>query len=123
MLQRLLRPEAFDHLLDKIPHRRFQPFIIENAHIECLVPVPKRNELDAGMVFYAFTGNEGHADTSGYKIQCGTRGVYRTNDSFVHRCAAGPLFETLTHIEYLLVRGKIRRLTDEGGKACYTVGS
>ena len=29
--------------------------------------------------------------------------------------------ETLAHIEYLLARGKIRRLTDEEGKASYTV--
>ena len=69
--------------LYKIPNRGFQPFVIENAHIQSLVPVVRGDEANAGTVFYAFVGNKRNAHTVVHQIQCGTGSIHGANDSFI----------------------------------------
>ena len=68
-------PHAFYDGFDEIPDGRLQPFVVEYAHIEGLVPVLQGDIADAGVVFHAFIGDEGDADAGGHQIQCGPGGI------------------------------------------------
>ena len=65
----LLGPHSFDNGLDELPDGGLQPFVVEDAHIEGLMPVFQGDVPDAGVVFHALVGDEGTADGRGYHIQ------------------------------------------------------
>ena len=61
----ILLAECFDNDFDEIPDGLIQPLIIEDTHIQSLVPVVQGDEPNAGAVFNAFVGDKGDAHAVG----------------------------------------------------------
>ena len=61
----ILLAECFDNDFNKVPNGLIQPLIIEDTHIQCLVPVVQRDEPNAGTVFDALVGDKGDAHAGG----------------------------------------------------------
>ena len=76
---------ALDDGLDEVPYRRLQPFVVEDAHIEGLMPVFQGDIPDAGVVFHTFVGDKSDADAGGHQIQGGSGGIHGADDGFIGR--------------------------------------
>ena len=87
-----------DNDFNKVPNGLIQPLIIEDTHIQCLVPVMQGDEPNAGAVFHAFVGDEGDTHAVGDQIQCGPGGIHSANHCFVGWSAGSPFFEAAAYI-------------------------
>ena len=128
IISRCSTANAFDHHLHKIPDRRFQPLIIENAHVQRLIPLLHGHIAHTRAILHTLAGNDGNAHTGLYQIQRRLRCIYRADDVFICQRAAGPLLEALFNIMVdrdLGHTGQIRRLsilmkTQTGGDFTFT---
>ena len=66
-------PKTLHHDFDEVPNRRLQPFIVEDTHVQRLMPVPKRAAADTGEVFCEPVGDESDSHAGGYKTQLLTK--------------------------------------------------
>ena len=98
VLWMILLSERFDNDFNKVPDGLIQPLIVEDAHIQSLMPIVQRDESNAGTVFNAFVGNKGNAHTIGHQVQCGTGGIHGTNHGFICGSTGSPLFKTAAYI-------------------------
>ena len=90
--------EGFDNDFNEIPDGLVQPLIIEDTHVQCLVPVMQGDEPNAGAVFNAFVGDEGDTHAVGDQIQCGPGGIHGTNHGFIRRRTGSPFLEAAAYI-------------------------
>ena len=71
--------EGFYNGLDEVPYGRFQPLVVQNTHIQRLVPVFQWNIGDARTVFHALIGDEADAEPGAHQIQCGVGRIHRAD--------------------------------------------
>ena len=81
----------------KGPDGRLQPFVVENAHIQRLMPIFYGDACYLRMYTGAFFPHKADARAGSYKIQCRLGGVDGTDDVLL-AAAAGPLAEAVFYI-------------------------
>jgi len=82
----------------KAPYRRLQPFVVENAHIKCLMPVFDGTEDNTGAGQSTFFGHHADADPFRHKRTGSAGGVDGADDLFFHGSAACPLSKAVFDI-------------------------
>ena len=85
------RTDGFDQPFYECPHRRLQPLVVENAHVESLLPVGHGNVADILPLADAVTRNQSDADTGGCQIKGGLHGVDGAYDVHLTADTAGPV--------------------------------
>ena len=94
----VLFAESFDNDFNKVPDGLIQPLIIEDTHVQCLMPVMQGDEPNAGAIFDTFVGDEGDTHAVGDEIQCSPSGIHSANHSFIRRRTGSPFLEAAAYI-------------------------
>ena len=61
----ILLSERFDNDFNEVPDGLIQPLIVEDTHVQCLVPVMQGDEPNTGAVFDALVGDKSDAHAVG----------------------------------------------------------
>ena len=86
---RIVLPDDLYQLFHEGPDGRLQPFVIEDAHIKCLMPVFDGDKVHIFPGLNAVVGHHADAHPGGYQIQSGLGGVHGADDVLVSGFAAG----------------------------------
>lgn len=73
-----------------IPNWRLQPFVIQSAKIQGLIPLFQRNKGDPWGYGAQFSGGDGDPSSGGHQIQSGLPGVCQKMDGHLLLGTVGP---------------------------------